>query len=377
MLKVCWLCEYPTLLGGERSLLSTLNVLVERDYEVHCLAPPDGPLAEELRLHDVPHLPFTSFQDGQRLNQADLRERLSRRLAELRPDLLHANSLSMARLSGPVAAAMQLPSIGHLRDIVGLSRRAIDDINQHRRLLAVSDATRLFHVAQGLEAAKTHVLHNGVDLEQFRPRPPAGYLHEELQLDRDVLLIGAIGQLIQRKGWLTLAQAAELVAAQDARVHFVIVGERYSEKAEAVEYERQLREMFATGSLAPRGHFLDQRADVARLMPEFTMLVHPARQEPLGRILLEAAACGLPVVATDIGGTREIFPIAADSAVLIRPDDPRAMAAAMLDLIADPPRRQQLGQAARRRAEAAFDAGKSANRLADHYADVLNPSTSE
>ena len=88
--------------------------------------------------------------------------------------LLHANSLAMGRLSGPVAAELRLPSIGHLRDIIRFSTQAVADLNCHTRLLAVSDATRGLSRCRGPRAAKTHVLYNGVDLEEFHPgRPPA------------------------------------------------------------------------------------------------------------------------------------------------------------------------------------------------------------
>src|SRR6185369_11888616 len=98
--------------------------------------------------------------------------------------------LAMGRLSGPVATEMQLPSIAHLRDIVGLSARAIADLDQHRRLLAVSQATRDYHVARGLTANKTFVAYNGVDLLRFQPRQPTGWLHRELNLPPEAILLG-------------------------------------------------------------------------------------------------------------------------------------------------------------------------------------------
>ena len=71
--------------------------------------------------------------------------------------------------------------------------------------------------------------------------------------------------------------------------------------------------------------------------------MHPARQEPLGRVLLEAAAAGVAVVATDVGGTREIFPPEADAARLVPPDDADALAAAMLELLGNRELRGRLG----------------------------------
>ena len=90
----------------------------------------------------------------------------------------------------------------------------------------------------------------------------------------------------------------------------------------------------------------------ALLLNELTLLGHAARQEPLGRVLLEAAAAGVAVVATDVGGTREIFPTEADAARLVPPDDAATLAAAMLELLGKPDARSP-GAAARQCAEEA------------------------
>ena len=97
------------------------------------------------------------------------------------------------------------------------------------------------------------------------------------------------------------------------------------------------------------------------------MLVHPARQEPLGRVLLEAAASGVAIVATDVGGTPEIFPPSSGAARLVAPDDAEALAEAILAVAGDPALRAQLSAAARRRAEAAFDHRQATANLVRHY----------
>ena len=154
-------------------------------------------------------------------------------------------------------------------------------------------------------------------------------------------------------------------------VHWLLVGERTSAKEESLEFEQRLRAAANEPPLAGRVHFLGSRHDVADLLPERALLVHAARQEPLGRVLLEAAACGLAVVATDVGGTREIFPSETDSALLVPKDDPIAIAAAVQTLLSDSGRRLALGAAGRRRMEAAFDVRLAATRLIDLYRTVL------
>ncbi|MEK6236336.1 MAG: glycosyltransferase, partial [Planctomycetales bacterium] len=122
--------------------------------------------------------------------------------------------------------------------------------------------------------------------------------------------------------------------------------------------------------------FLGFRDDVAALLPELSLLVHPARQEPLGRVLLEAAAVGLPVAATEVGGTREIFgsdyndQASGDSALLVPANDPEALRAAILLLASQPETAGRLGRLARRRAEERFDVRVSASKLGEEYARV-------
>ncbi len=116
--------------------------------------------------------------------------------------------------------------------------------------------------------------------------------------------------------------------------------------------------------------FLGYRPDVDRILRELALLVHPARQEPLGRVLLEAAAAGVAVIATDVGGTREIFPPECRAARLVPPEDAPALARAIAELLADPPERARLAAAARRRIEQCFDHTRAAAMLVQQYEAV-------
>ncbi len=391
-------------------MLATLEGIVRAGYQVRVAAPATGPLADSLRNAGVAVVPYEPRDaQGVRLPLDSLRRNLAEICRRHRPALLHANSLAMGRLAGPVAVELSLPSLSHLRDIISLSRQAITDLNCHGRLLAVSNATRQFHIAQGLAAENTYVLHNGIDLERYCPRPPTGYLHQQLGLARSVPLIGTIGQIALRKGHDVLAAALAQLLSQSpgsgpffgqnvgnspeilARKHrpdpfaldfailpgrgaggegisfaWLVIGQRFSAKEESRQFEDQLHRA-AAGPLAGRVHFLGVRDDIHRILNELTLLVHPARQEPLGRVLLEAAAAGLAVVATDVGGTREIFPPECEAACLVPPDDVPAMSTAVGRLLGDPPHRQRLAENARRRAETTFARQLAVDGLLKHY----------
>lgn len=393
MPQILLCCEYPTLNGGERSMLAVLPHLLKQGLQFRALTPPSGPLAEALESFHIEVLPLELFHRSvdssgatgcspagaenaerladQRLSQEEIRVHLSQVIGDNRPALLHANSLSMGRLLGPVAKQFQVPSIAHLRDILRLSTGAVADLNCNTRLLAVSRATRDYHVAAGLSPEKTKVLYNGVDLQKFYPRPATGYLHDQLNLPPESKLIGSIGQIGPRKGLDVLLQAANQVVAKVPEAHFLVIGSRHSEKDESIRFESDLHAAAQSNSLAGHVHFLGTRDDVNQLLCELTLLVHAARQEPLGRVLLEAAASGCAIVATSVGGTEEIFPQQSNAACLIEPEDPDALAQAIINILGDEPLRNELGRAARRRAEAAFDVKLAAASLAEHYRELI------
>jgi len=371
MPRLLILCEYPTLLGGERSMLATLGTIAVAGFEILVAAPASGPLAEAIRDSSIAtHVPWPTLNDGgARLPLEQLRSDLRGFATRLRPDLIHANSLSTARIAGPVAVDCRVASIGHLRDIVKLAPQSVQDLNSHRRLIAVSAATRDYHIAQGLDASRCFVVHNGVDLTQFRPRPRSGYLHKELYLPSSARLVAVVGQLGMRKGTDTVLAAAAMVARQLPDAHWLIVGERTSQKEESRVFEEGLRKLAAQSPLAGGVHFLGTRDDMPTLLNECDLLVHAARQEPLGRVLLESAACGLAIIATDVGGTREIFPTG--EAILVRPDDANQLAGKIVEVLSDSKRQAALQAAARTRAEAAFDIQHAARRLVEQYQQTL------
>jgi len=185
-------------------------------------------------------------------------------------------------------------------------------------------------------------------------------------------LIAIIGQLGPRKGVDVVLRAASQIAAEVPTVHWLVVGERTSNKPESRDFAFQLEAASQASPLKGRVHFLGNRNDVPQLLNECVLLVHGARQEPLGRVLLEAAASGIGVLATDVGGTREIFPTELDGAILVPPGDERTMAEAMLDLVQTEQRWGSLARAARRRAEEAFDIRAAAQRLIEQYETVLS-----
>jgi glycosyltransferase involved in cell wall biosynthesis len=361
-------CEHASLNGGERSLLAVADRLCELGVDLRIAVPSAGPLSEAVRRTRAVCVPWTlSSPSPHRPPDPDRNAQLKALIQEHSPSVVHANNLVTSRWLGPVARDIGVPSLGHLRDIMGVSRAAVLALNAHTRLLAVSHAVRDACLANGLESGKMVVVYNGVDLERFRPKSRTGFLARELAIPRNSTLLVTIGQIGIRKGLDVLLAAACRVVAARNDAHFLIIGARYSNKEEAVQFERELHREAAGRPLAGHVHFLGLREDVADILAEATLLVHAARQEPLGRVLLEAAATGTPVVATWVGGTQEIFPPDSAAARLVPPDDAGSLAQAMLDVLADLPLQRRMSAAGRLIAETKFDASQAAANLAEQY----------
>ena len=337
-------------------MLAVVDALAGWPCEFVAIGPKHGRLADALRARGIELIGLSLREEsGVRVPRDEACARLLETAEESRADLLHANSLSMGRLTGAIAQQLRIPCTAHLRDIIKLSQAAVADLNRNAHLVAVSQATRSFHLVQGISADRTTVVYNGVE----RGRAADGPCDPLPERCRDAFLIATIGQIGLRKGQDVLAAAAVLNAAAMPDAHYLIVGERYSKKAESIAFERGIAAAFEAAGIRERLHLLGYRDDVPGLLERMDLLVHPARQEPFGRVLLEGAAAGVPIVATRVGGTEEML-TDGEGAVLVAPDDAPALAGAILDLYHDCEKRRWLGRAARAAVQERFTVARAA-----------------
>ena len=371
MQQMAVLFEFPTLNGGEHSMLSVLDTLQDDGaFQFTALAPGTGLLADELTRRHIPLRDFSVRNEaGEKLPFDMIEQRLSELLQELRPDILHANSLSMSRLTGQLTTATVPPlkRTGHLRDIIRLKKKVISDLNRNDGLIAVSKATSDFHVQQGLDPVRCRVVYNGVNTERFQHRDSAMLrtaLFPSVPTAHRILL--NVGQICLRKGQLDLAQAVVGLLQDRSDVHLAVVGQRHSTKQESVDYEAAIQQEFTRAGRGKHLHMLGYRDDVADLMNAADLLVHAARQEPFGRTLLEAASSGLPIVATNVGGTTELLRPDTD-AILVSPGDISSLKAAIDRALTNPELCSSLAASARQRIEANFTIKNAADQLAEFW----------
>lgn len=216
-------------------------------------------------------------------------------------------NLDRATVRGATAAALRGASA-----IIAVSRYLADELR-----------------GAGIDLPPVHVVNMGVDTERFTPGDRAG-ARARLGLDREAPLVLALGGLTERKNPIGLLQALARVRTvrPDARVAFV--GDGPLARAVDVGAARMGLEgaVIRTGALPHDA--------VADWVAACDMLAMVSRVEPLGVAALEALAGGRPVVATAVGGTREVVPVPSAGRV-VDPLDPAAIAAAILSVLDDPP----------------------------------------
>ena len=180
----------------------------------------------------------------------------------------------------------------------------------------------------------------GVDVRRFRPRPePAGPVR-----------VTMVSRLLWDKGVREFVDAAMLVRKARGDVVFTLVGAPDEGNPTSVPSE-EVRSWAADGLVEWWGY----REDLADVLADSHVAVLPSYGEGLPKTLLEAAACGRPIVATDVSGCREVVRHG-DNGLLVPARDAGALANAIMALAGDPARRAAMGAAGRRRAETEFAA---------------------
>jgi glycosyltransferase involved in cell wall biosynthesis len=213
-------------------------------------------------------------------------------------------------------------------------------LRRTRRVAMVGTQVFARYVDSGLVArARAESILNGVPLDSFGQGEAArSAARASLELPADALVVGCVGRLVPLKNHRILIELLPRLAEAFPALRLVIVGGGPLRDGLAAQAQ-------ALG-VADRLTLAGERARVADLLPAFDVFALPSLTEGLSIALLEAAASGLPIVATAVGGNPEIIH-EGTTGMLVPPDDAQALATALEALLRDPARRASLGAAAR------------------------------
>jgi glycosyltransferase involved in cell wall biosynthesis len=352
--------------GGQNQVLVTVLGLRAAGHRTMLVAHADGELrrraAEGLEL--LPITPRTEMD----LSAA---WKLSRAIKSLRPDVIHAHDphgAAMAALGLSMSTEPRRARLIASRRVdfrlkgSALSRWKYDQVDC---FICASEAIRQILLTDGIAESRTATVHEGIDLGHVAAAPVAR-LHEELWLPHGSPVVGNVAALVPHKGQRHLVEAAALVVRQVPDARFVIAGE--GELRETLEH--QIRHLGLEKHVLLAGF----RPDILSVHKAFDIFVMSSITEGLGTSLLDAMACGKPVVATIAGGIPEVVRHG-ETGLLVPPRDHDAMAEAIVRLLQDAELRRRMGDNGLSLVHAKFSAERMVEETLRVYERVLRGAT--
>ncbi len=364
--------------GGQRSLLLLLKHLDATRFRsfLGCLG--DSMLAAAARKAGHPVIPldlpqqhdkgdkvrrFTFDDIGRDLRQLKVIIQLLGVLAEKQIDLIHANSLAAGLIGGVAAKLYGVPIVMHKRyaTAYGVLDRICEGLLDC--VILVSEATRW----QFAPSSKQALIYNGVELSPLQPSSHTETLRADLNLDPDALLIGIVTRITPEKGIHTLIEATAKLKASPAVQLLVVGGPYFPKDAEYIDsLKAQAKELGVADRVIFTG-FLEDTATILSLLN--IVLLASTIPEACPRTIIEAMGAGVPVIATPLGGSKEL--VTPETGILVPAEDADAFAEAITQLAENHERRKRMGKACRLRAERLFCATQNARLTENLYLDLL------
>jgi glycosyltransferase involved in cell wall biosynthesis len=361
-----------TLGGAAENTIATVEALGRRGYDCAIaagLAESDASVVDDARargcaLVDVPPL----GREAHPARDLAALARLVRLMARTRPHVVHTHT-SKAGFLGRLAARLTRVPVaihqphGHVFYGYWSGRRTGTYVALERlaarwcdRIVTLTDRGAEEHLARGIGRPEQYwTVPSGVPTADIRERAiERADARRALGLASGAFVIAAVGRLVPIKGFDLLVAALPAVLAHVPEARLVIIGDG-PERGRLDAAARSL-------GIADRVAMPGARLDAVRLLSAADVLAAPSRNEGMGRVLVEAMALGVPVVATVVGGIPDV--VDDECGRLVPPEDTAALASALVDLAEDAGLASKLGDAGMARAERFSTSAAEARMLA-------------
>ncbi|MDQ1534988.1 MAG: hypothetical protein QOF28_2749 [Actinomycetota bacterium] len=358
-----------------------LRAFRDAGYDVIGMSAP-GPYAAKLARDGIRHVAIEHASRSVGITNDVLAGReLYHHFRGLRPDIVHTHNPKPGVYGRIAARAAHVPVI--VNTVHGLYAQADDPLPKRavvyglERVAASCSDAELVQNPEDLETLarlgiprrRLHQLGNGIDLTRFDPERVSASRRQALRAEMgagpDDVVCGAVGRLVWEKGYRELFTAAALLRDKYPRLKFVVAGGSDPEKADAIS-DADIDTAARDGGV----RFLGHRNDVDELYRAFDLYTLASHREGFPRSAMEAAAMGLPIIATAIRGCRQVVDDGR-TGLLVERQNARALTDAIDALVADADRRIAMGRAARAKAMAEFDQQRVIDITLALYSELL------
>ncbi len=373
---VLYLTPSVRLLGARRSLAQLVTNLDRERWQPIVCGQSEGQLSELLGEFSVPFevVRLGWWRKGKYfLWRPFVIARLATLIRRLGVDLVHCNEIYPNPYAIRACAqaerdpAERIPVVTHMR--LTVSERMIRnyDLERANKIVVPSAAAGEDFNSWPDKSERVEVIHNGVDLAQFRRGRTRGEARRLLGLPRDGVMLAAIGQIGPRKGGDVILDALEAVAKvlPDVRLFFVGNSHRGQE-----QFAEELRRRASEPSLAGRVFFFPFTQKVLPFYEAADVNMLVSREEGFGRTIIEAAALGTPTIGARTGGIPELIDDGT-TGLLVPSENPAKLADAIRRMATDEAFRSAAGEASFRQTAQHFSIRSHADQMMDLYDSVL------
>ena len=362
-------------------LLNQMRAIQAAGYRVMGISS-DGPYRAEVEAAGVPVLPITMHRAISPGGDLVALARLVQLFRRLRPTIVHTHNPKPGLLGQLAARIAGVPII--VNTLHGFYFHAGSSSRQRRFYIALERiAARCSHaiLSQNREDLATAIqerictpglisyLGNGINIAHFNQQTlkdeHQAALRAELGIPDDALVIGAVGRLVAEKVYHELFAAFRDLAQTRPNLHLLVVGPEEPAKADGLTAQTAV-----DYGIADRTHFVGLRHDMPEMYGLMDVLAHASYREGFPRAPMEAAAMGIPVVATDIRGCREAI-FDRQNGILVRVKNAAALAQGLARLLDDSTLRHAMGTLGRRIAVREFDEQVVFERVLATYERLL------
>jgi len=367
-MRVTYILNSMNIGGGNRSMEMLWKELLNYNVKPYVVSPGKGPFQQLIENAGISnHFTIGSLQYDFGINARSVYLILQYfiHLMRDRIEIVHANSMQMARYIAIPSRIMRIPLIVHIRyyqnqDYIKWVYKYVPKphafiFNSHNMKKELGSYLKKYY-----GKTKQYVIHNGIDTEKFCPEKKSG--------DKKTK-IGIIGNFQKIKGHEDFLIMAKVLLQDSDNMIFSIAGTDIEKHGREKELKKMANELSIKRNVIFEGYI----ENISEYIKSLDILVSTSHSEPFGRTLIEGMACGIPVVSTNVGGIPEIVQNE-KTGILVPPKSPKIMADAICALVANKEKLIEMGVRGRKRVMAKFSNKNHVKKVFEVYKNALSKS---
>lgn len=344
--------------GGQRQAFFLAQELKRKSFPFTLYAQPDSPLLNKARQAQLSVMPLKIR------SEVDMRAvlRLAAAMKRRKCQLVHFHDAHSLAVGSAAASLAKVPLriISRrvdfpLKNNLLSRKKYTKDIDL---IIAISQGVKRALVKSGLDSSMIKVVPSGIDYTPFEEAASSDYLRQELSFSPDDFLVGIVAHLADHKGHKYLIDASRILRDKAPRIKIIIVGDGPLQ----LELNRQAKETQVEDMV----FFLGFREDIPQILASLDLFVLSSKLEGMGTSIMDAMACRLPVVATEVGGIPEVV-VNEKTGLLVPPKKPAALADAILRIYENRTLAEQLGNKGYEVVHSKFSAAAMATKIIKIY----------